>query len=134
MKVVSAEQMRAIDRAAVARGISTTELMERAGRAIADGLAGLVEPGPVLVLCGRGNNGGDGFVAARYLAQVGYEVYVIPVAGTEKLSTDARQALERLPEQVRVRELPAPGQLREMLREMDGVIDAMLGTGSAAPL
>lgn len=136
MKVVTAAEMREIDRVAIEeRGIAGAELMERAGSAIGEAVTHEIEPGPVLLLCGRGNNGGDGFVAARYLAHSGYTVYIIPVMGTEELSADARQAFEGLPrEKLKVIDLPDEEGFRLLLEDMDAVVDAMLGTGAKPPL
>jgi len=137
VNVVTAAEMREIDRLAIeTRGIAGIDLMERAGAAIAQAYADtLPERGPVVVLCGRGNNGGDGFVAARWLARSGYDVHVVPVLGAEALRGDAREAFERLKsESVRIRDLPPREGLREMLRDADGAVDAMLGTGASGPL
>src|SRR4030042_4659149 len=77
MKVVTAEQMRQIDRSAAAIGLTTEILMENAGRAVAEEtkkLLGSVIGKHILVLTGPGNNGGDGLVAARYLEDWGANV------------------------------------------------------------
>ena len=70
-----AEGMRAVDRWAIEeQGVPRLELMEAAGTALAEAVAGLAPEGPVRVVCGKGNNGGDGFVAARLLREMGFEV------------------------------------------------------------
>jgi hydroxyethylthiazole kinase-like uncharacterized protein yjeF len=137
MKVVTAEQMRRIDRVAIEeRGIPGIDLMEAAGGRLAVAVMDHVEPGLVVVLAGGGNNGGDGFVAARHLAQAGYTVVVIPVLGTDNLRGDAALAWERLPrDRVQVRELPGDdAALRDLLADADAIVDAMLGTGARLPL
>ncbi|MEQ8820963.1 MAG: NAD(P)H-hydrate dehydratase [Sumerlaeia bacterium] len=138
MKVATTEEMREIDRRTIEeRGIPGRDLMEQAGTKIALGLSGFAEPGDaVLVLCGRGNNGGDGFVAARVLANSEFQVYVLPVAGTENLSGDARWAFEQVQGcRARLIDLPeSDDDLRELFRDADVILDAMLGTGSKPPL
>jgi len=67
--------MGAADRWAIDEaGIPSLDLMETAGRALAESTAAVAGPGPVWVVCGRGNNGGDGLVAARHLVESGYAV------------------------------------------------------------
>jgi len=99
MKIVNSKQMRALDRAAIEKhGIPSLELMERAGRGLADAVLGLLpdEEGSVLVVAGGGNNGGDGLVAARLLAEEGADVDVIVLSTSDRLSPDARANFERL--------------------------------------
>src|SRR4249919_953475 len=70
-----ADGMRAVDRWAIEEmGVPSLELMEAAGRAVAVTVGELALDGPVRVVCGKGNNAGDGLVAARYLAEAGFEV------------------------------------------------------------
>lgn len=78
--ILTAEQMRAAEAAAIAGGMPETELMERAGQALADAVRLFVGPRPTLILCGPGNNGGDGYVAARHLQWLGYQVRVAALA------------------------------------------------------
>ncbi|MDP9400774.1 MAG: bifunctional ADP-dependent NAD(P)H-hydrate dehydratase/NAD(P)H-hydrate epimerase, partial [Actinomycetota bacterium] len=92
-----AEAMRATDRwATEERGIPSLELMERAGAGLARAVRELAGDGPVVVVCGTGNNGGDGLVAARHLAGEGRELRVLLVAEPEGLRGDAAANLERL--------------------------------------
>jgi hydroxyethylthiazole kinase-like uncharacterized protein yjeF len=74
--ILTAENMRAAEQAAIDGGIKVEELMERAGAALAEAAYRFAGPLPVLVLCGPGNNGGDGYVAARHLAERGVSVRV----------------------------------------------------------
>ncbi len=84
--------MGAVDRAAIAAGTPGTTLMERAGRAVARVITGQVPPQPVTVLCGPGNNGGDGYVAARVLAEAGWPVRVLSLVDPLELRGDAAWA------------------------------------------
>src|SRR4051794_18932468 len=88
--ILTAERMRAAEQAAIEAGASIEQLMERAGAALAEAAYRFAGPLPALVLCGPGNNGGDGYVAARHLAERGVEVRVAAVA--EPKSEAARWA------------------------------------------
>ena len=78
--ILTAQQMRAAEQAAIDAGTPETELMERAGRALAEAVSLYTAPRPALVLTGPGNNGGDGYVAARCLAERGWPVRVAALA------------------------------------------------------
>lgn len=136
MKLVTAAQMREIDRIAISeRGIAAAELLEQAGRAIARGVADFVEPGVVVVFCGKGNNGGDGFVAARYLARNGFSVVVIPALGTSGFSPETQTAYDQLSVAgVKILPLPEQSALAKLLEDADAIVDAILGTGSRSQL
>jgi len=98
MPLPDAEAMRAIDRWAIdEQGVPSLELMERAGIGVARAVEQLAPDGPVTVLCGKGNNGGDGLVAARLLRDAGREVDVLTVGPPQELKGDARENLLRLP-------------------------------------
>ena len=82
-----AERMRAIDRWAIeVRGVPSLDLMERAGAGVARAVERLVPDGPVAVVCGAGNNGGDGLVVARLLRDAGREVTVVCTSPPEELT------------------------------------------------
>jgi ADP-dependent NAD(P)H-hydrate dehydratase / NAD(P)H-hydrate epimerase len=120
-----AETMRAIDRWAIEqRGVPSLELMERAGEGVARAAEQLAPDGPVTVVCGKGNNGADGLVAARLLRHAGRAVTVLTVSPPAELRGDARVNLERLPG-----DPPAPLAAGAALPESAVVIDALLGTG-----
>ncbi|SFG34416.1 NAD(P)H-hydrate dehydratase [Methylobacterium gossipiicola] len=92
-RLLTVEAMRRVDAAAIARGVPGTSLMERAGAAVAARVrAHLPEGGRVLVLCGPGNNGGDGFVAARLLRDAGIAVDLVALVPVTDLSGDAAAA------------------------------------------
>ena len=93
-----AETMRAVDRWAIEeQGVPGLDLMERAGAGVARAVERLVADGPVTVVCGKGNNGGDGLVVARLLRDAGREVAVVCTAPSEEFSGDALANLNRLP-------------------------------------
>ena len=71
--ILTADAMRAAEQAAIDGGTSVEELMERAGAALAEAVYRFAGPMPALILCGPGNNGGDGYVAARHLAERGVD-------------------------------------------------------------
>lgn len=116
--------MRAADTWAIEEcGIPALVLMDTAGKALARVTAEVVPAGRVAVVCGKGNNGGDGLVAARVLRDAGREVDVLLLAGPDDLSPDAAEQLGRLPG-------PAPVPFAaQRLEKATGAIDAILGTG-----
>jgi NAD(P)H-hydrate epimerase len=118
-----ASQQREIDAWAIGTaGVPSLDLMERAGAGLARLVAERVPDGRIAVLCGKGNNGGDGLVAARLLHQEGREVDVLALGPLEELRGDGRANLERLPGPARPFEPRA-------LEGASVVVDAMLGTG-----
>lgn len=92
--LTTAEMARA-DALTIARGRPGAVLMENAGRVIAEAVAARFQQGPVAVLCGPGNNGGDGFVAARLLAELGWPVTLFLLGARENLKGDAAEAAAR---------------------------------------
>src|SRR5215831_8461202 len=92
MEVLTTAEMERADRLTIAAGRPGFALMLSAGQAVAEAAADLVEEGPILVVAGPGNNGGDGFVAASELAAQGREVSVILMCEREQLGGDAASA------------------------------------------
>jgi ADP-dependent NAD(P)H-hydrate dehydratase / NAD(P)H-hydrate epimerase len=130
-----AERMRAIDRWAIERrGVPSLDLMERAGAGVARAVERIASDGPVVVMCGTGNNGGDGLVVARLLRNAGREVSVLLAGSREKLTDDARVNLKRLPDET-VLDFPAANvigpQAGSGLTQAAVIVDALLGTGFA---
>src|SRR5436190_15077934 len=122
-----AEGMRAADRWAIEeRGVPSLELMEAAGAAVAEAAAEVAKNGPARVVCGKGNNGGDGLVAARHLARIGYEVEALLLWPADGLSTDAAANLERL--EGGWRQIEAD-EVEAALAGSGVVVDAIFGTG-----
>jgi hydroxyethylthiazole kinase-like uncharacterized protein yjeF len=119
-----AAQQRAIDAWAIEeRDIPSIELMERAGAGLADAVQARVPGGRVVVVAGKGNNGGDGLVVGRRLREAGREVDVLLLAAEEELQGDARTNFDRL---------PWPGARPFEAPALDGaaaIVDAILGTG-----
>src|SRR5688500_7968770 len=97
-----AESMRAADSEAIEkRGIPSLQLMESAGTALAEAVRDVAGEGPIRVVCGKGNNGGDGLVAARLLAGTGFEVETLLLWPVADLSGDAAENHARLAEPAR---------------------------------
>ena len=141
MQILTAAEMKSTDDRTVAAGVPFVELMERAGEAVA---AFCLRQYPlaarVMVVCGKGNNGGDGFVAARLLAAEGVGVRVLLAGSQWDVKGPAAEALHQLREATAdevVAELPEDigvDELTELLAEADLIVDAVLGTGFKPPL
>lgn len=133
MRVLLPEEMADLDRAAAEEGITSRELMEKAGRAVAEQaremLGGICAGRRVVVAAAKGNNGGDGLVAARYLASWGGEVEVFLLARPEELSPDSALNYDRYRKMGGVVRSGEPVVLKEMLEEADLAIDAIFGFG-----
>lgn len=135
MKVVTVEQMRALERAANEQGLTYETMMENAGRAVADWLQGKGIVGKrVLVLVGPGNNGGDGLVAARYLCQAGAAVTVYCWMRETHEEQDWELAESAGVRMVLCERDPRLARLRRLASKTDWIVDSLLGTGVSRPI
>ncbi|MBU0610189.1 MAG: NAD(P)H-hydrate dehydratase, partial [Armatimonadetes bacterium] len=133
MRLATAEQMREMDRRTIEEyGLPGLVLMENAGRAVADAAWELLPEngGRVLILAGKGNNGGDGFVAARHLAAVGVEVAVLLFAKLSDLSGDAATNAHYAEKSgLTIIEEPDDETVVGAMELADVIVDGLLGTG-----
>ncbi len=135
MKLVTVQQMRALEQAADAQGLSYAVMMEKAGRAVADWLENNGVAGKrILVLVGPGNNGGDGLVAAHYLQQAGARVCVycwkrdvVGDANWQRIQADSIKVVWSHEDQRYT-------GLKRVATQADYVLDALLGTGVSKPI
>src|SRR5690606_3701638 len=125
-EIITIAEMRAIDEASAQAGASTRTLMENAGAAVADVIAQRFTPRSTAVLCGPGNNGGDGWVAAQRLKQRGWPVWVETMAPREALRGDAADAAAGWDGETLT--LGARAEQAEL------VVDALFGAGLTRPL
>ena len=138
MKVTTAAEMREIDRASTEKfGVPSLTLMENAGTAVAEFiLENFRTADRIAVVCGKGNNGGDGFVVARRLHRAGRVVEVLLLAAPSELKGDAATMFERLPVRPIIvqsaQELQAESS--RSLGNCDLLVDAILGTGFKPPV
>ena len=122
--ILTVAEMAEADRAAIAAGTPAIELMRRAGLAVADAICDRFDPRPTAVLCGPGDNGGDGYVVAALLAERGWPVWVERM-GPPK-SDSARQAAEAWAGETL--------DLGQGDRAADLIVDALFGAGLVRPL
>jgi NAD(P)H-hydrate epimerase len=142
MNILTAEEMGAVDRRTADEfGVPLATLMENAGTAVAKFcLRRYPVAERVVVLCGKGNNGGDGFVAARVLAEAGVGVEVLLLGRRDEVKGEAAEALGSLPAEalgVRLREVVDESVLAEMREDLESaelIVDAVVGTGFKPPL
>lgn len=138
-ELLTAKQMRAVEQAAIDSGVVTgLELMERAGRGVVEAI---LDQWPALrttshravVLCGPGNNGGDGFVVARLLKDRGWEVKVFLYGAPDRMPPDARVNYRRWLEMAEVKDLQTLGDPPPSLG-FDLIVDALFGIGLSRPI
>jgi len=130
--LLTPEDMSRADELTIKAGTPGIVLMERAGAHVAEAVMQRCAPGAtVLLVCGPGNNGGDGFVAARLLHQAGCYCQILLLGDADRLKGDARIAYEAVPQEVGCIELSG---LAECLSRADLAIDALFGAGLDRPL
>jgi hydroxyethylthiazole kinase-like uncharacterized protein yjeF len=127
MEVLTTAEMERADRLAIAAGTPGFALMLSAGQAVAEAALGLVEEGPILVVAGPGNNGGDGFVAAAELAAQGREVSIILMCERDALKGDAASA-------ARGWKYPVLPFTPQAIGKPALIIDALFGAGLSRPV
>src|SRR5205085_12151697 len=126
-EILTVAESYAADRFAEDHGVASAALMENAGRAVADEIGRRRAPGIVSVVCGPGNNGGDGFVAARRLQERGWTVRVALLGERGRLKGDAALMAGRWNGDI---DPFSP----DCLRDADVVVDALFGAGLSRPL
>jgi len=126
-ELLSVVQMYAADQAAMSSGISGRALMEAAGAGVAHEIALRWPVGRIAILCGPGNNGGDGFVAARYLQEVGWTVRLGLLGSKAKLKGDAAAMAELWPDDIETLSLT-------IFENADVIVDALFGAGLSRPI
>ena len=137
--ILTADEMRAADHATIERfGVPSIDLMRHAGAAVAQ-FVSREYPAcrSIAVICGKGNNGGDGFVAARQLATSGCEVRVLLLGDPADLTGDAKKAFDEMgmvPTLARDEAALESGNVQSLLSEADLLVDAVVGTGFKPPL
>jgi NAD(P)H-hydrate epimerase len=126
-EILSVEECYAADRSAAAHGITSLDLMESAGRAVAGEILKRFEQCHTLVLCGPGNNGGDGYVVARHLKLAGWRVRVAHLGTLDALKGDAAQMAKRWDGATQPIE-------PDVLGDADLVVVALFGAGLSRPI
>lgn len=142
MKLVDSQTMRALESYTIEEvGIPSAVLMENAGRILAESIAAEIPPHKrkkILLVCGRGNNGGDGFVAARHLWSKGYHIKVFLTCRQEELREGAKLSADILHNlDIPVFDLHRDDVLQEFRRDVRdclAIVDGIFGTGLNAPL
>ncbi len=133
MKICSAEQMRLLDKTTIDQNlVPSLDLMENAGKGTVDLMLeyfGDCKGQKIAVFAGPGNNGGDGFVMARHLYELGAEVTVYLLVAAEKLTGDAAVNFKLLDRGITIISLLEEADLKGLTLQFDVIVDALLGTG-----
>ena len=137
---VSAETMRELDRMAAVSGIAALSLMENAGETVSKKAAELLrdlKKAKAAIFCGKGNNGGDGFVAARKLMELGFDVYVYLFGRQNNVKNEAAINLKSfIRAGGKIQEITSDADIEQLKERLDYslIIDALLGTGFSGPI
>ena len=139
MKILSAAEMREVDRLTTKNfRVPSLTLMENAGKSVAEFIAARFpdfQRRRVIVLCGKGNNGGDGFVVARYLRKMGANVFVYLIGDPREVKGDAATNLRRWKKVGKLNaDIPSAKKALAGFRDGEIIVDALLGTGVRGPL
>ncbi|KAA1262148.1 Bifunctional NAD(P)H-hydrate repair enzyme Nnr [Rubripirellula obstinata] len=135
-KSLSCEQVRRVDQIAIDEyGIPGIVLMENAGRGAAEKIHGVAPPGLITILCGKGNNGGDGYVIARHLELLGRSIQIVSTCEISDLSGDAKTNAEiAARSDIPIQKVDESSRLQLILDPAATIVDGLLGTGSKPPL
>jgi hydroxyethylthiazole kinase-like uncharacterized protein yjeF len=140
-EAITAEKMAKIDKKAIEFGIPSLLLMENAGGAVARTIMEKFAHEKIIVFAGTGNNGGDGFVAARHLANKGSKIIIFLVGDPEGIRTEEARlnwkVIQKMKRNIKIYTIRGPSDLKKAKRyqkHADIIIDAMLGTGLRGPL
>ena len=139
MRILSALEMSAIDRNAQDLGIEPIVLMENAGRQVASEIQKKRRPSSVVILCGPGNNGGDGFVVARHLGNAGWKVSIVEMSEPVKPEASRNRDIASSIAAIDFKSISDSSQVSdagflEWLGQHDVIVDALLGTGAKGRL
>ncbi len=136
LPALTRDQVRQVDKIAIEQfGIPGIVLMENAGRGAAEIIDRIAEPGIVAILCGSGNNAGDGYVIARHLQLAGRQLRIVSIVDLQTLQGDARtNALIAKKSDIEVQCVASDAQIAESISGATTIVDCLLGTGARGPL
>ena len=133
LPALSRDQVRQVDKIAIEQyGVPGIVLMENAGRGAAAMIDQIAKPGRIVILCGSGNNAGDGYVIARHLQLAGRQVRVVSIVDLESLSGDAKtNAMIVQKSGIEIRVATRAAEISESIGDAATIVDGLLGTGAA---
>lgn len=134
-RAMSRSAVREVDQVAIERfGMSGLVLMENAGRGAAETIHALTPRGTITIICGKGNNGGDGYVIARHLELLGRKVQIVSLVELDELTGDAAaNALIATKSDLPIQVAKDGSSLEEAIGQPATLVDCMLGTGAQGP-